>query len=98
MNTLPFRAIIGAHTLPQGVALGWYLVGLTGRLFRPSFQAVFIRTARNLFGKSGVYFILFANFAMSFNFLLLLNCTTKVSEIFDMAKSLAINCYPGTYK
>ena len=37
--------------------------------------------------KSGDFLIFIANFAMSFNFLLLLKCTTKVSEIFDMTKS-----------
>ena len=50
------------------------------------------------YAKAVFFSFIIAIFAMSFNFLLLLNCTTKVSEIFDMAKSLAINCYPGTYK
>ena len=37
-------------------------------------------------------------FAMSLMILLVLICSTKVSEKSDMAKSWAIFCYPGTYK
>ena len=35
-------------------------------------------------------------FAMSLMILLVLICSTKVSEKSDMAKSWAIFCYPGT--
>ena len=35
-------------------------------------------------------------FAMPLKYLLVLKCSTKVSEKSDMAKSWAIFCYPGT--
>ena len=40
--------------------------------------------------------ILFCTFAMPLKFLLVLKCSTKVSEKSDMAKSWAIFCCPGT--
>ena len=42
--------------------------------------------------------LLICTFAMSLMILLVLNCSTKVSEKSDMAKSWAIFYCPGTYK
>ena len=48
--------------------------------------------------QSGDFLIFYAIFAMLVEVLLTCFCTTKVSEISDMAKSRATYCCSGTYK
>ncbi|MBQ2178846.1 MAG: hypothetical protein II450_00395, partial [Prevotella sp.] len=53
---------------------------------------------KNIPPKALIFSDFCCTFATSLMILLVLICSTKVSEKSDMAKSWAIFCCPGTYK
>ncbi|MBR3471452.1 MAG: hypothetical protein IKH22_02540, partial [Prevotella sp.] len=53
---------------------------------------------KNIPPKAVIFSDFMLTFAMSLMNLLVLNCSTKISEKSDMAKSWATFCCSGTYK